>query len=90
MVEGVDGVEEKPTGPLMKYQHDQIISNIANLTLGGEAAVKTHVVTRKQQRQNEAKLENTDADPSNKVDSSSKVAKVIKDDKKQAGNRVPT
>ena len=88
VVEDVDSAEEKPTGPLTQYQHDQIISSITKLTLGGEA-VKAHVVTRQQQRQNEAKLANTDADPSSKVDSSSKVAKVIKNDKKQTSNRMP-
>jgi hypothetical protein len=46
--------------PLL-VQHDDIIRNIANLTLGGEAAAKTHVVTRHQQRQNEAKLANSKA-----------------------------
>jgi hypothetical protein len=55
VVEDVDSAEEKPTGPLTQYQHDQIISNIANLTLGGEATAKAHVVTWQQQRQNEAK-----------------------------------
>ena len=95
MVEGVDGAEAKPTGPLTQYQDEQIISNIANLTLGGEAAAKTHeaaakahVATRQQQRRNEAKLENTVADPSSKEDSSREVTKVIKNDKRQAGKRV--
>ena len=48
VVEDVDSAEEKPTGPLTQFQHDEIIRNIANLTLGGEVAAKTHVVTRQQ------------------------------------------
>ena len=47
------------------------------------------MVTRQQQRQNEAKLANTDADPSSKVDPSSKAASLIQNDKKQTSNRVP-
>ena len=89
VVQDVDSAEEKPTGPLTQYQHDQIISNIAHLTLGGAAAAKAHVVTRQQQRQNEAKLANTDADPSSKVDPSSTVTKVIRHDKKQTSYRAP-
>jgi hypothetical protein len=57
VVEGVDGAEEKPNGPLTQHQHEQIINNIASLTLGGEAAASAHVVTRQQQRQNEAKAD---------------------------------
>jgi hypothetical protein len=53
----------------------------------GTCGNAAHVVT--QQRQNEAKLSNTDADKSSKVDPSSKVAKGIKNDKKQASIRVP-
>ena len=45
VVEDVDSAEEKPTGPLTQFQHDEIIRNIANLTLGGVAAAKAHVVT---------------------------------------------
>ena len=45
-------------------------------------------ITRQQQRQNEAKAD-TVADISNKPAWSSKVTKVIKNDKKQACNRMP-
>ena len=62
VVESVEGAEEKPAGPLTQHQHDIILSNLANLSLGGEAAAKVHVVTRQQQRQNEAKLSNDDDD----------------------------
>ena len=65
VVEDVDSAEEKPTGPLTtQFQHDEIIRNIANLTLGGEAAAKAHVVTRQQQRDHEAKLAITEAESS--------------------------
>ena len=40
VVEDVDSAEEKPSGPLTQFQHDEIIRNIANFTLGGEAAAK--------------------------------------------------
>ncbi len=43
VVEDVDSAEEKPTGPLTQYQHDQIISNIAHLTLGGEKQQRRHM-----------------------------------------------
>jgi hypothetical protein len=36
VVESVEGAEEKPVGPLTQHQHDLILSNLANLSLGGE------------------------------------------------------
>ena len=59
-MDSAEGAEEKPAGPLTQHQHDIILINLANLSLGGEAAGKIHVVTRQQQRQNEAKLSNND------------------------------
>ncbi len=56
----MEGAEEKPAGPLTQHQHDIILNNLTNLSLGGDTATKVHVATRQQQRQNEAKLSNDD------------------------------
>jgi hypothetical protein len=53
VVESVDGAEENLVGNLTQYQQERILSNISHLTLGGEAAANAHVVTCRQQRQNE-------------------------------------
>jgi hypothetical protein len=45
---------------LTQHQHDIILGNLANLSLGEEVAAKVHLVTRQQQRQNEAKLSHND------------------------------
>ena len=79
LVESVEGAEEKPVGPLTQHQHDLILSNLANLSLRGKAAGKVHVVTRQQQRQNEAKLSNDDNDKCESSEKKKEVAKVVKE-----------
>jgi hypothetical protein len=89
VVESVEGAEEKQAGPLTQHQHDIILSNLANLLLGGEAAAKVHVVTRQQQRQSEAKLSNDDDNEKCKSSEKKKeVVKVAMDVKEQRKRRV--
>ena len=92
VVESVERAEEKAVGPLTQHQHDLILSNLANLSLGGGSAAKVHGVTRQQQRQNEAKLCNDDNDKCESSEKKKEVVKVVKDVKEQrkgASNRVP-
>ena len=60
VVESVVGAKEEPVGPLTQHQHDLILSNLANLSLGGQAVANVHVKSRQQQRQNEAKLNSSE------------------------------
>jgi hypothetical protein len=92
IVENVEDAEEKSVGSLNQQQHDIILSNLANLSLGGEAAAKVHVVTRQQQHQNEAKLSNDDTEKCKSSEKKKKVVKVAKDVKEQrksTSNTVP-
>ena len=68
------------------------VISLANLSLGREAAAKVHVVTRQQQRQNEAKLSNDDNEickSSEKKKEVVKVAKDVKEQRKGTINKVP-
>jgi hypothetical protein len=88
----VEGAEEKPDGPLTQHQHDIILNNLANLSLGGEAAATVHVVTRQQQRQNEAKLSKDDGDGKCQSSEEKEVVKITKDVKEQrkgTSNKMP-
>jgi hypothetical protein len=93
VVESVESAEEKPAGPLTQHQHDIFLSNLANLSLGGEAAGKVHVVTRQQQHQNEAKSSNDDDNEkcksSEKKEEVVKVAKDVKEQRKGTSNKLP-
>jgi hypothetical protein len=50
VVESVEGAEKKPAGSLTQHQHDVILSNLANLSLGGEAAVKAAKDVKEQRK----------------------------------------
>jgi hypothetical protein len=93
VIDGVDGAEVKPAGPLTQHQHDTILNNLANLSLGGEAAAaKVHVVTRQQQRQNQARLSNDDDDGKSVSSEKKEVVKVgknVKEQKKSTSNKMP-
>ena len=57
--------------------------------MGGEAAAKVNVVTRQQQRQNEATLSHEKDNTSKKKKEVVEVAKDVKEQRKSASNKVP-